>query len=70
MSKYEELSNCPFCGCMAQRYRLLEVAVTHKILFKAEVGCSSCNAIMIGLGSTPEEAWDNAERMWNHRANS
>ena len=46
---------------------MLHNEVTHKISFIAEVGCDLCNAKMLGLGATPDEANDNAIKAWNTR---
>lgn len=62
-----ELLPCPFCGGKGRKFRMLHNEVTHKISFIAEVGCDLCNAKMLGLGATPDEANDNAIKTWNTR---
>lgn len=62
-----ELLPCPFCGGKGRKFRMLHNEVTHKISFIAEVGCDLCNAKMLGLGATPDEANDNAIKAWNTR---
>ena len=62
-----ELKPCPFCGGKGRKFRMLHNKVTHKISFIAEVGCDLCNAKMLGLGATPDEANDNAIKAWNTR---
>ena len=62
-----ELKPCPFCGGKGRKFRMLHNEVTHKISFIAEVGCDLCNAKMLGLGATPDEANDNAIKAWNTR---
>ena len=61
------LKNCPFCNGMARKFSLRTVNYTHKATYAAEVGCDKCNALMIGTGLTPEEAWKDAYQSWNKR---
>lgn len=65
MSK--KIKPCPFCGGKAIKFRCRAVELIHKATFAADFGCENCNALMIGTGFTPEEAWEDAIKRWNNR---
>lgn len=66
--KEPKAKDCPFCGGRAVKFRCRTINYTHKATFAADFGCENCNALMIGTGFTPEEAWIDAITNWNKRA--